>query len=147
MVTYPGPARSTLGLQWRVGASYADIVSAAEQFVDAESSVVFGIFDDEDVWATLVLHFDADHRADVVTTIDTLRVDTSGGRERAARAIMDWVEETHGPCSLALFTDLEGARSFLAAPDKVGALRDLASRGYLHAPRVPGSLSPLVPAA
>ncbi len=147
IVTYPGLARETLGLQWRVGTSYGQIVAAVERFVPPQSSVVFGIFDGDVIWATLVLHFDADQRADVVTTIDTSRVDTSGGRQRAADAIVDWVDATYGRCSVALFADLPSARSFLASKDKSATLRDLASAGYLHAPRLPASFSPLVPVA
>ena len=147
IVTYPEPARETLGLQWRVGASYSDILTSAARFVPPQSSVVFGIFDGDAIWATLVLHFDADLRADVVTTVDTLRVDTSGGLERAATAIVEWADATHGRCTIALFTDLAGARAFLANKDKASAVRDLASRGYLHVARLPETLSPLVPVA
>jgi len=147
LVTYPGPARETLGLQWRIGAAYDEVSAAVERFVPPASSVVFGIFDSDAVWATLVLHFDTDRRADVVTTVDTSRVDTSGGRDRAASAIVDWVDATYGRCSVAIFTDLEGARAFLAAKDKGRAMRQLASGAYFSLARLPESLSSLVSVA
>jgi hypothetical protein len=141
IVTHPGPARDTLGLQWRFGTSYEAGTSAVRTFVDPESSVVFGIFEGDALWATLVLRFDADHRADVVTTIDPSRMTLSGGREAIAAEVVSWVEAKYGRCSVGVFTDLEGARAFLASPDKGAAVAALSARGALIARRLPANLS------
>jgi hypothetical protein len=133
IVTYPGPARDTLGLQWRLGITYAAATDAVREYVVPESSVVFGVFDGTALWATLVLRFDRDHRVDVVTTVDPSDLMLAGGREAIAREIISWVEARYGHCSVGLFTDLEGARNLLAATDKAAALEELAARGALIA--------------
>lgn len=147
IVTYPGPARSTLGLQWRLGTSYADVKAAVQHFVPANTGVVFGIFEADEPWATLVLRFDGDRRADVVTTIDMSELDASGGRDATAQAMVDWVDRKYGRCSLALFTDQAGARLFLSASDKAAAVRKIAANYWLRAERVPPALTALIPVA
>ncbi len=144
IVTYPGEARDTLGLQWRFGTTYEAGTNAVRTFVDPESSVVLGIFEGEALWATLVLRFDADHRADVVTTIDPSQMTLTGGREAIVAEVTSWVEATYGRCSLGLFTDLEGARAFLAATDKGAALAEIARRSGLIAQPIPPSLRSLL---
>jgi hypothetical protein len=146
IVTYPGPARGTLGLQWRLGASYEVIRAAVERFVPANTTVVLGIFDGDELWATLVLGFDSDRRAKVVTTVDMSELEASGLRDRVTQAVIDWVDRKYGPCSLALFTDVEGARVFLSAGDKVAALRKIAASQYLRVARVPPALAGSIPA-
>lgn len=142
IVTYPGPARDTLGLQWRLGTTYAAATDAVRRYVDPESSVVFGVFDGDALWTTLVLRFDRDLRADVVTTVDPSEVVLSGSRESVAARIVSWAEVRYGRCSIGLFTDLEGARSLLAATDKGAALGALATRGALIANPVAIGLAP-----
>lgn len=132
IVTYPGPARDTLGLQWRLGTSYEAGTAAVRKYIDPTSSVVFGIFDGDALWATLVLRLDADHRVDVVTTVDPTEL-TTVGRDALASEVVSWVEANYGRCSLGLFTDLEGARAFLAASDKGAAVAAIAARGALIA--------------
>jgi len=80
IVTYPGSARSTLGLQWNVGASYDEITDAVGRFVPPDSTVVCGIVEGNAPWATLVLGFDADKRATVITTVDPSALTAGGGR-------------------------------------------------------------------
>ncbi|MCU1489925.1 MAG: hypothetical protein JWM85_1330 [Acidimicrobiaceae bacterium] len=144
IVTRPEPPRSTLGLQWRLGSSYEDVKDAVHKFVPADSTVVFGIFDGDELWASLVLGFDADRRVDVVTTADPSELEKSGSLEDRARELVSWVEQRHRPCSVALFTKLGEARSFLLAGDKGAALRDLATRGELIACRAPAALQEAV---
>lgn len=139
MVTFPGPARETLGLQWRLGASYEQVKAAVERFVTPESTVVLGIFDGDALWATLVLHFDADLRADVVTTADPSLL-SAQGREAIAEEIVTWASGRYGPCSLGLFTSLAGARAFLETDEKQALLRALAAKGDLIADPVPDIL-------
>jgi hypothetical protein len=128
LVTYPGRARETLGLQWRVGATYEQVKSSIERFVEPDSSVVFGVFDDAGLWATLVLHFDADRRADVVTTADPSRLQGTG-RDDLISETLAWLEETHGRASLGIFTDLGGARAVIGGSDKLAVLQELRASG------------------
>jgi hypothetical protein len=145
IVTYPGPARATLGLQWRIGAGYADVKSAVERFVPPRSTVVFGVFDGNALWATLVLGFDEDRRIDLITTVDPSELSLERGRQRLVDDVVAWVNARYDPCSIALFTDLEGARGFLARTDKRQALAALASRGALWVGAVPDALTEVMP--
>lgn len=142
MVTYPGRARETLGLQWRVGATYEQVTAAVERFVSPQSTLVLGVFDEDALWASLVLAFDADRRANVVTTVDSMEVSLTGERERVAGEVIGWINRKFAdkPCSLALFTDVDGARKVLAAEDKALALRELAAAGRLLADPIPEQL-------
>jgi hypothetical protein len=134
IVTYPRPARETLGLQWRVGAGYEAVKTAVYNFVPADSTVVFGIFEGDTLWATLVLHFDAENRASVVTTVDPSQLTaTSGDWEAISKDLVEWVNRTYGPCSVGLFTDLDSARSFIASKDKLEALQSMLSKGKILA--------------
>ncbi len=146
IVTYPGAARDTLGLQWRLGTTYVELKTAVEQFVPPDSAVLFGIFDGDGLWATLVVGFDADRRAKVVTTVDMSELDDCRGRDATAQALVDWVNRKYGPCSLALFTDLNGARELLSAREKRAALAKIARDGYLRAEPVPSRLAAALPA-
>ena len=147
IVTYPGAARTTLGLQWRLGASYDDVKGAVRKFVPSDSTVVFGVFDEKTLWATLILGFDADKRIKVITTVDPSQLDLGVEREALVEEIVGWVNERFAPCSLALFTDLAGAREFLARPDKLEALRVLSSRGSLLTGAIPTPLVDVFPAS
>lgn len=147
IVTYPGPARNVLGLQWRVGATYEAVKAAVHQFVPPETTVVLGVFEGEGLWAVLVLHFDADHRADVVTTLDPSRVALGGGRAGDARAAVAWAEATYGECSVALFADLPDARALLADEDKPTAFARLVAGGGLVIERAPAGLRSLLDGA
>ena len=146
IVTYPGAARDTLGLQWRLGATYEEGMTAIRTFVEPSTCVVFGVFDADALWATLVLHFDADHRADVVTTVDPSEL-TAAGRDALASEVISWVESKYGRCSIGLFVDLAGARSLLRSTDKRAALSAIAARGALIAKPLPAGLAAAVAAA
>lgn len=141
IVTYPRSARETLGLQWRVGASYDQVKAAVSQYVQPDSTVVFGIFQNDALWATLVLHFDVDRRVNVITTVDPSELTLSGGREAIAKEIVDWVNRKYPTCSIGLFSDLDSARNFISSQDKAATLRDLAEQGKLIADPFPGSLA------
>lgn len=146
IVTYPGRARETLGLQWRIGASYEAVELAVKAFVAPSSSVILGVFEGDALWATLVLHFDADGRADVVSTVDVSRLSGAGSRVENAREAIAWVDATYGQVSVALFTDRQGATSLIAAPDKQAAVTELAGRGALLVERAPRALSAMMTA-
>jgi hypothetical protein len=140
IVTYPRPARETLGLQWRIGASYEEVKAAVDEFIPPNSTVVFGIFEGNALWATLVLQFDADRRANVVTTVDPSELTTSEGRESIATDIVAWVNRKYLPCSLGLFVDLESAKTLISSQDKLATIRDLAEQRKLIADPIPEPL-------
>ena len=141
MVTYPGPARTMLGLQWRVGASYEDIKAAVERFVTPNTTFVFGVFADNVLWASLILGFDADRRVALITTADPSELTASGGTEAAAKELVGWVSRKYSPCCLALFMDLDGARALLSSQDKLATLRDMVRKGRLVAGPLPEPLT------
>jgi hypothetical protein len=143
MVTFPGRARETLGLQWRTGASYEQITDAVARFVEPNSSVVLGVFEGGEIWASLVLGFDVERKANVVTTVDSMVVPLSGEWARVAGSVKGWVDGkfTGQPCRLGLYTDLEGARELLAASDKLAVLRQLKPAGRLLADPLPEALA------
>lgn len=144
MVTYPGPARDVLGLQWRFGTTYAAAKTALERFIPVNSTVVFGVFEDESLWATLVLGFDGDRRAKVVTTVDMSELPKTLGKNAVVAEVVAWVDKKYGPCSLGLFVGLEDARAFLASKDKLSSLRSILAKGGLQAGPVPETLAPLL---
>jgi hypothetical protein len=141
IVTFPGPARTTLGLQWRVGASYEDVKAAVYRFVPPNSTVLFGIFEGNALWATLVLEFDADRRARVVTTVDPTELTSAGDWHAQAKELTEWANRKYAPCSLGLFTDLDSAKGLLASQDKAATLRDLTAKGKLLANPLPELLA------
>jgi hypothetical protein len=141
MVTYPDSARTTLGLQWRLGASRDDLVRAVSRFIEGGSTVVFGAFDQGALWASLVLTFDDAGAVTSVTTADPSEVPLTGDPTTVAAAVVDWVRAKHGPCTLGLFLDKSAARSFLAAEDKAAALRAASADGGLVLTPVPPSLA------
>lgn len=143
IVTYPGPARTKLGLQWRVGASYEEVKAAVQKFIPAKSTVIFGIFEGDALWATLVLGFDADLRTKVVTTADPTEIKAGPWRE-TAKELVAWTNRKFPPCSLGVFMDLTGATMFLSSKDKLAVLKDIAGRGKLLVDPAPESLTKLL---
>ena len=141
IATYPGPASSRLGLQWRLGAGFAEVEAAVKAFAEAERSVVFGVFEGDVLWATLVLHFDASRKIDVVTTVDPTEIAATGTRDVVAAAVVNWVGAHYGAVCLGLFSDLAGARRFLEATDKAAVLVELHRAGVLIAKPLTAGLS------
>lgn len=117
LVTYPAPAREHLGLQWRTGFSYEQIVSAARRRVAPNSAAVFGVFDGDALWASLVVGFNDDHRVVLVTTADPATLHR-GGRDEVAEEVVAQVESRYMRCSFRLFTDRTEARELLRGAHK-----------------------------
>jgi hypothetical protein len=140
MVTYPTSARSTLGLQWRIGASRDDVIEAVQRFVEPNSTVVLGVFDGGALWASLVLTFDDDRSITYVTTADPEETELEGDREVVAETVLGWVQQKHGPVCLGLFLQKKAAQEFLAAENKVEALRAASARGDLIMRPAPNEL-------
>jgi hypothetical protein len=143
IVTYPGPARTKLGMQWRLGASFEEVYAATRQLIPANSTVIFGVFSGDELWATLVLGFDSDMRTKIVTTADPTEV-RIGTWQQTAKELVAWTNKKFPPCSLGLFMDLPGATEFLAAKDKFAALKAIAARGKLLVDPAPEALAALL---
>ena len=141
MVTYPNPARETLGLQWRIGCSREAVLAAARKFVQPNTTLVFGVFDGGELWASLVMAFDQSLTLTSVTTVDPSEVAIRGGKEAVAAAVVAWVRARHGSCSLGLFLDRPAAERFLRASDKAHALREASVGGELILAPVPPALA------
>jgi hypothetical protein len=142
IVTYPGSARTNLGLQWRLGASYEDVKAAVERFVPPNTTVVFGIFADNALWASLLLGFDENRRVNVITTADPSTLTTTGSdREATAKELVAWASSRYAPCSLGLFMDLDGARTLLSNQDKATTLRTLVGEGRALVNPLPETLA------
>jgi len=140
LVTYPGPASAVLGLQWRLGATYEEVKAAVRQ-LPADSTAVFGVFEGSELWATLVLGFDGDRRAKVVTTVDPSQLASATTRSDIARNVVEWTNRRYPPCSLGLFMSRESAKAFLSGRDKGKALAEVMAKGDLIAEPVPASLA------
>jgi hypothetical protein len=140
IVTYPGSARTTLGLQWRIGATYEDVLAAVQRFVAPASSVVLGVFDGTALWACLILVFDADRRVATITTPDPSQLRLEGQPQDIVDEVVAWVDGKFPPCSLALFTDAPGAREVLSDADKGSVLARLAGQGRVWSGTLPAGL-------
>ncbi|MDO8122696.1 hypothetical protein Q6346_15415 [Isoptericola sp. b490] len=130
IVTHPGPAREVLGLQWKVGASLAQ-VNAAATLVPPDSTVILGVHDHESLWASLVLDFDTDHKVTSITTADPSLVDLQGSRDDVLDRLTTWQSGAGKTVSLGLLLDHDAAEEFLTAPatKKGEVLAGLAAAG------------------
>jgi hypothetical protein len=137
IVTYPGPTRETLGLQWRVGASLEEVTAAVRSHVAPRSTVILGTELDGRLSASLIIDVDSDHRITSITTADPSRVDVHGTPGELAHRLTSWVERAGRTVSFALVVDQRGARELLAAPagEKAAILEGLQVAGRA-APRV-----------
>ena len=140
IVTYPGPAKSRLGLQWRIGASHEQVKTAVEKFISPHSTVVFGIFTKQALWTSLILGFDAHKHINVITTADPTELGTGLSRQEAAKELVEWASRKYSRCCLGIFMDRDVVITFLDSQDKVGTLRDMAIAGRALADPVPEAL-------
>jgi hypothetical protein len=131
IVTHPGPARRTLGLQWRIGASYEQVRSVLGTLVAPSSSAVLGVTRDGQLWASLILDFDGDAKIASITTADPSLVDSHGTHRELVDRLTAWVERSARTVSLAILLDHAAAQEFLAAPydDKATTLTRLLADG------------------
>ncbi len=129
IVTYPGPARTTLGLQWRIG--FDEIRAAVETAVAPRSTAVLGVESGGELWASLLLDFDDDHRVTSITTADPSVMDTRGTPATLVAAMTGWAELAGKTASVALVLSRDAAEDLLAAPasHKAARLADLLDNG------------------
>jgi hypothetical protein len=144
IVTYPGSARSTLGLQWRLGASYESVKAAVDKFVPANSTVIFGIFQGNSLWTSLVLGFDSEKSINHITTFDPSERLLNGDWHAQARELVEWVNKKFSTCSLGFFLDRASVVQFLKTSDKLAIIRSLAKDGKLDIYPIPRQVEPLL---
>lgn len=118
IVTHPGPARETLGLQWRIGASHDDVAEAVADLVAPHSTVVLGVERDGELWASLIIDFDDAGRVTSITTADPSVVDVRGAHGELADRLTAWVESRGKVVSVVLLAERDAAEAFLATPAK-----------------------------
>jgi len=147
IVTYPGPARTNLGLQWRLGASYEEVKTAVDRFVVPNSTVIFGVFKEDKLWASLILGFDRDNRITLITTADQTEIAPGQDWKATSKRLVQWAEEKYSPCSLGLFLDLDSTKALLASRDKLTSLRESFAKGKLVVTPLPEGLEQLLKAA
>lgn len=143
IVTYPGPARETLGLQWRLGASHEQVTMAVKTLVAPGSSVILGVESRGELWTSLILDFDDNHQLVSVTTADPSRIDLHGTPTELVERLLTWVEQAGKQVSIALLLDHRAAQDLLAAPAdrKADTLTHLLQNGKARLARAPAALA------
>lgn len=118
-----------------------DLAAAVRTFVTAGSSAVIGIFDENLLWASLVLFVDNSGKPASVSTISGPAAEPGADMGKAANEAVKWVQAHHGPCSLGLFVDRVHAEALLRASDKAAAIRAASASGGLVLSPVPPALA------
>lgn len=144
IATYPNKARENLGLQWKVGASHEAVSAGLTNFIPVKSTILFGVFENNETWASLVLEVDENKHICDITTVDPRELLGTGGWKEASKEMVNWVNRKYFPCSLGMFTDLESAKAFIANENKLAALKALVSSGKVHLDPVPAVLQKLL---
>ncbi|OAE01085.1 hypothetical protein [Arthrobacter sp. OY3WO11] len=117
-----------------------DLAVAIRAFVSAGSWAVIGIFDDNLLWASLVVSVDDSGKPVSVSTLQ-LAAAAGGDMAKAAGEAVGWVKAHRGPCSLGFFVDKAHAEALLRASDKAAAIRTAAASGGLVLSPVPPALA------
>ncbi|NPV87326.1 MAG: hypothetical protein HPY45_15110 [Anaerolineae bacterium] len=141
IVTYPGRARVNLGLQWRVGAKYESVQEAVRRFVPPQSTVFFGIFEGNRLWASLLLGFDAERKIDIITTADPSELSLTGDWQEQSKQLVEWVNKKYPRCAIGVFTSLEDAKRILKDEEKMKRIAEARQRGGLLIDPLPAVLS------
>lgn len=124
IVTYPYPARTTLGLQWRLGASHEELTQAVRSHVDPGTTVILAVHREGAMWSSLVLDFDQAWSVTSITTADPSLVELQGERSEILQRLVAHVESTGKTVAVAMSMDYDTATALLAAAmsDKAGLL-------------------------
>jgi len=122
-------------------AAPSDLAVAVRAFVSEGSSAVIGIFDDNLLWASLVVSVDNKGKPTSVSTIPSPAAEADGDMAKAANEAVKWVQAHHGPCSLGFFVDKVRAEALLRASDKAAVIRTASASGELVLSPVPTALA------
>jgi hypothetical protein len=118
-----------------------DLAAAVRTFVPAGSWAVIGVFDDDRLWASLVVSVDNSGKPASVSTIPGPARESAGDMAKAANDAVKWVQAHNGPCSLGFFVDKIHAEALLKASDKATAIRTASADGGLILSPVPPALA------
>jgi hypothetical protein len=118
-----------------------DLAVAVRTFVAAGSSAVVCIFDDNFLWASMVITVDKSGGRAAVSTLDGPAAEAGGDMTKAAGEAVNWVQTHYGPCSLGFFVSKEHAQALLRASDKAGAIRSASAAGGLVLSPIPPALA------
>lgn len=118
-----------------------DLALAVRTFVAAGSSAVVCIFENNVLWASMVITVDEPGGAASVSTLDSAAARVSGEKTKAAGEAVNWVQAHYGPCSLGFFVDREHAQALLQASDKAASVRTASAAGGLVLSPVPPDLA------
>jgi sulfite reductase beta subunit-like hemoprotein len=128
IVTYPGPARKTLGLRWKLAMSYPQAKKFVNKYIPRDSVVVIAIFEDSNlIWGSLVLGFDDKGKITLITTIEKSKIAEDWKKEY--KNIIKWAEEKFNKCSLGLFVDKRSMEMILKSRGKLATIRGLSREG------------------
>lgn len=122
-------------------AAPGDLAAAVRTFVTAGSSAVAGVFDDDRLWASLVVSVDNSGKPASASTIPGPVREAGEDMTKAANEAVKWVQAHHGPCSLGFFVDKLHAEALLGASDKATAIRTASASGGLVLSPVPPALA------
>jgi len=118
-----------------------DLAVAVRTFVPAGSSAVVCIFDDNVLWASMIITVDESGGAASVSTMDSAAAQAGGDMTKAAGEAVNWVQAHYGPCSLGFFVDREHAQALLRASDKAASVRAASAAGALVLSPIPPALA------
>jgi hypothetical protein len=118
-----------------------DLAVAVRTFVAAGSSAVVCIFDDNVLWASMIITVDESGGAASVSTMDSAAAQAGGDMTKAAGEAVNWVQAHFGPCSLGFFVDREHAQALLRASDKAASVRAASAAGALVLSPIPPGLA------
>jgi hypothetical protein len=118
-----------------------DLAAAVQAFVTAGSSAVVCIFDDNVLWAGMVITVDTSGGGASVSTLDGPAAEAGGDMTKAAGEAVRWVQTHYGPCSLGFFVNKEHAQALLCASDKAGAIRSASAAAGLVLSPIPPALA------
>jgi hypothetical protein len=118
-----------------------DLAVAVRTFITAGSSAVVCIFDDNLLWASMVITADKSGGGATVSTLEGPAAEAGVELTKAAGEAVDWVQTHYGPCSLGFFITKEHAQALLRASDKAGAIRSASAAGGLVLSPIPPALA------
>lgn len=129
MVTYPGPAKTQMGMQFRLGVSLNEAFTLSNKWVSPNTSILLGVYDHGCIWASLVFTFNEKMEISVLTTVNPEKVNTVGDMAKVTDNAFDWLKKTHQSGAAALVWNREEFDVFRAAKDKEKAVVEGLAKG------------------
>lgn len=118
-----------------------DLALAVRTFVAAGSSAVVCVFENNVLWASMIITVDESAGSASVSTLDSAVARVGGEMTTTAGEAVNWVQAHYGPCSLGFFVDKEHAQALLRASDKAASVRTASAAGGLVLSPIPPDLA------